>query len=365
MAARWYRRKDRKDRIVVYLNWKGKTYQRGWWDDLFPILHEDMANRLCGQINDDLSRKGRRFDPSVWFDKGASIKGFHTYADEWIERQTHLSNNSFPKAARTVKLIKEFQDWSQLPVDQIKAGHIEDFLKWLPAHLSTRSKKDFLGWLHKIFSDAYKREEVIRIPPFPRVNAPEKEIVWLSKEWQEKIINEIPEHERPAILFQKFFGCRVGETRAMKWDAVDFEPSDHAPWGRVTIKRGFSWDILKEYTKSKRIRTLPMDQSIRILLLSLRGKMTVRSIDGFVFLNRKGKFYGKNELTTVWNRGRDKAKCSIKASLYQGTRHSRGTQWIDEGKSMELVRAWLGHTRDDMTRRYARATGKGLEGLIE
>jgi integrase len=191
---------------------------------------------------------------------------------------------------------------------------------------------------------------------------PEPEILWISREWQDKIIAAIDPIDQPIFQFLRFYGCRPGEARALMWDAVDLEKE------LVTFKRTFSWSTLREYTKSKRIRTLPMDQEIKSLLEGLKASAKVVSLGGeptgFVFLGRREKPYTVN-LSRIWNEARDKVGCPKKIKLYQGIRHSRGTQWIEEGKSMELVRAWLGHTGDNMTRRYAKVTGKGLKGLVE
>jgi site-specific recombinase XerD len=79
---------------------------------------------------------------------------------------------------------------------------------------------------------------------------------------------------------------------------------------------------------------------------------------GFVFVNTSGRPYS-DHLWEIWNEARDKVKAP-KVTMYQGTRHSRGTQLLEQGWDMAAVQDLLGHTRPDMTKRYAKwaATSK-------
>ena len=176
------------------------------------------------------------------------------------------------------------------------------------------------------------------MPGFPKVQVLEFEVKWISREWQDKIIEEIPERDRPIFIFMATWGVRPGEARALKWDCVDFDKEI------ITIKRTFSGagcNHLEEYTKTRRIRYLPFTDSLRETFKAIRG------IGGFVFRNEKGRPYTA-DISRIWNEARDKVGAP-EVTLNQGTRHSFATQHLDQ---LDLVRVVLGHTTGEMTRRY-------------
>jgi len=158
-------------------------------------------------------------------------------------------------------------------------------------------------------------------------------------EWQQKVLDAIPDKDRPVFILIAAWGLRPGEARALQWDCVDFDE------GVLTIKRTFSGtgcNNLEEYTKTRRIRYLPITEELDAILRPMRG------LGGFVFRNQHGRPYTAN-LSRIWNEALEKAKCPKKVNLYQGTRHSFATQHSDH---LDIVRQVLGHTRADMTRRY-------------
>ncbi len=358
-SAGYYKRRDVEDRFVVYLNWKGQRFKRYHYDARFPLLHEDLAKDLVTAINQDIRERGDGFDPERWFRSRSSIKRFPEYLADWLSRQ-HLGHSYAPTVKRAVKHARAWDGWRDLTIQQIRGGHLQDWVDQLPGHLSPKSKKNLLAVLHKVFREARdKREEIDRIPVWPEIHVPEYEPEHLSREWQDKILQEIPAQDRPLFAFMMLYGCRPGEARGLKWDCVDRAHET------VIFRRTFSWSTLKEKTKSGRIRTLPwMPGTAEVLEEAEAHPKTARGLDGqpagFVFLNRFGRHY-TDEISRTWNEARDRAGCPKKIKLYEAIRHSWGTQAVEDGIPLEIIRDWLGHTGNAMTRRYARVTGKALE----
>ncbi len=135
------------------------------------------------------------------------------------------------------------------------------------------------------------------------------------------------------------------------WDCVDFEK------GIITLKRSFSAGILREVTKTKTVRLLPLVEPLASILREIRG------ISGFVFRNRIGNPYG-SDMGKIWNRACDEAGVG-RVCLYQGTRHSWASQKASDGTSLEIIGRVLGHSKSDMTRRYAKISMEGLKGVLE
>ena len=84
----------------------------------------------------------------------------------------------------------------------------------------------------------------------------------------------------------------------------------------------------------------------------------------FVFVRDDGKPYTSKNLNKIWHEAC--AKVGIKIKMYNGLRHSLGCQLLDMGCDMDLVRDQLGHTKMEMTRRYAKRSKQVLaDALIE
>jgi integrase len=349
MRCKYYERKDRAGRWVVYLNWSGRRYKRSHYDDQIPLIHEEMARQIAAAINADIKHKGKQFDPRQWFRTSGHEFQFSVYVDKWLMDQAHYAPSVVRDVHRYVGYFKKA--FGHTDIREIKRGHIDDFMKTLPGHLSPKTRKNILTLLHKIFSDAFSREDILRIPGFPSIETQESEIVWIGREWQDRIIAEISERDRPIFIFIRTYGVRPGEARALQWDCVDFDK------GIITIKRTWSGSKLRDITKNRKIRYLPIIPEIEVLLKS------IRALGGFVFRNRFGRHY-QPDISRIWNEARDKVGAPS-VTLYQGTRHSLGCQKLSEGHNLEHIRELFGHSRDDMTRRYAKASLETIKKLVE
>jgi integrase len=191
----------------------------------------------------------------------------------------------------------------------------------------------------------------LRRPAFPAVEVQEPEIKWITRDWQERIIQAMPERDQPIFRFCQTYGVRPGEARALMWDCIDFDK------GVITIKRSFSGGVLRDQTTTGMIRYLPILPPVEAILKRLRG------ISGFVFRNSIGNPYSA-EMSRVWREARDRVGAPP-VNLYQGTRHSLASQKVSEGHSLDRIRDLLGHTNTQTTRRYARTSVEGLKGLLE
>ncbi len=122
------------------------------------------------------------------------------------------------------------------------------------------------------------------------------------------------------------------------------------------IRRHFSLNELRETTKSKRIKILPLNAEVKDALAKLPRH--IRS--AFVF-QKDGVPYSESYARKLWNR--ITAELGIRISLYQGTRHSSATEAVNR-VGMDTVQEFLGHTRRTMTKRYARINTEVLRAVF-
>jgi integrase len=202
-----------------------------------------------------------------------------------------------------------------------------------------------------MLSDALDWGDIGLMPKFPKIEASEPDFNTIDLDVQDEIVSKIDDPmDRAYILFTAREMVRPSETRALFWDDLDFKHD------RVVIRRHFSLNELRETTKSKRIKVLPLDNEVRETLLRLPRHIT----SPFVF-QKNGRPYSESYARKLWNR--ITSEMGVKISFYQGTRHSSATEAVNRA-GMDRVQEFLGHTRSNMTKRYAKMNPEGLKSVL-
>jgi integrase len=195
------------------------------------------------------------------------------------------------------------------------------------------------------------RTPVINIVEISPNGGVEKELetfsVILSPEMQSAILEKIPEIHRSIYAFLFYQGCRIGEVRALKWDCINDDV--------VTYKRAFSANKLSEFTKTKKIRHN----------LLFPGTLAVLPERGFpldfVFTHTYGghkRPYQENMLNRIYREAIDKVNTekglSLSSELYEHSKHSWGTHYINSGLDRGVIKDLFGHTDMKTTEKYAK-----------
>src|SRR5208337_3388627 len=178
---------------------------------------------------------------------------------------------------------------------------------------------------------------------------PEPNWRWASEEVQEQIFQHLDQEDLYFILFQACHGTRTGETRALQHHDIDLANET------VTIRRAFSECDLKEHTKTKKHRMIPLDPVWKEIYLSQPRSITPSA---FVF-TRNGKPYSTNWMWHRWCEACDKAGVHG-LTLYAGTRHSIASQAANRGVSIYMIARFLGHNDIKTSQRYAHLDTKPM-----
>lgn len=335
-----------------------------WWQKRHKIYSDPYgraldslaaAEQLLATIRHQIG--AGKFDPADYLAK--EIKGlqFDNYAAAWLERleadvkRRHLSR-SYLKVIRQYVHSYFAPFFGKAHIRDLRDGHIADFKRQLPEHLSLKTVANILGVLHKLFVEAFERKDIALVPKFPKVEKVEPETLWLTREEQETVLAHIKEPYKTMFLLCMRHGCRIGEARALKWNKVDLKR------GVITICASFDLGVWKPFTKEKDVRKIPLNSQVWRALKALP-----RSIGGFVFVNHFGRPLSDTRVRTAWNQAA--AKAGIKISAYQATRHSFCTQKLIAGHSERKVMEVSGHRTVEAFRRYGKLVTEALRDVVE
>jgi integrase len=139
-------------------------------------------------------------------------------------------------------------------------------------------------------------------------------------------------------LFLLSTGARLGEALTAKWELVDLDT-------RV-------WRVPASISKSKKMRSIPLNDSAIDVLLSL-GTQEYE----YLFINvNTGKPYSC--IKKSWNRIRIEA--GLPKLRLHDLRHQYASMLVNEGRSLYEVQQILGHSDPKVTQRYAHLNSDSL-----
>lgn len=150
-------------------------------------------------------------------------------------------------------------------------------------------------------------------------------------------------------------GLRKGELAALKWDRVDFSRN------QITVSRTRDAEGLKETTKTKLKRVIPMNPLVRATLLNL-----FKSGQGaeFVFITKDGSPIEVHHIYRDFSKAQTKAGILNKIRFHD-LRHTFASQFMmNDGNVFDLQKL-LGHTDIKMTMRYAHYSPEHLQNAMK
>jgi integrase len=141
-------------------------------------------------------------------------------------------------------------------------------------------------------------------------------------------------------MFLLSTGCRLNEALRATWDQVD--------------RRTRVWRIPASNSKSKRVRSVPLNDSAIEVLDQLRTEGTFEHL----FVNREtGQPY--TTIHKVWGRLRKKA--GLPHLRIHDLRHQYASFLVNSGRTLYEVQQILGHSDPSVTTRYAHLSSKSLQ----
>jgi integrase len=186
-----------------------------------------------------------------------------------------------------------------------------------------------------------EKNPAARIPLFNRDNKVEH---YLDETQLETLLTVLRTDENRNVcliaLFLLSTGARLNEALQAKWDQVDRQT-------RV-------WRIPASNSKSKRIRSVPLNDSALDVLKQLD---TEGKFDHLFVNHQSGNSY--TTIHKVWGRLRKKA--GLTHLRIHDLRHQYASFLVNSGRTLYEVQSILGHSDAKVTQRYAHLSSKSLQ----
>lgn len=269
-----------------------------------------------------------------------SIKDFSLI---FLRNKTVLSKRTYKSYNDVIKnyIVKYFgkrllssirlQDGENLKLELIKDARlsvtrINNIVRYFKIFMNEAVKANFL---HK--------SPFLQLKLIPSQN---KELnYWLPHEIKKFLDSVKDNHFYELYLVALTLGLRKGEILGLMWDCINLDKRS------ITIKRAMTENGLEEYVKGKKIRYLPLNDSMLIVFQKLRNK--AKRLD-FVFTNQNG---GKICYHHFTDREFNKSvrKAGVKKIRFHELRTTFASNFMMNGGDVFVLSKWLGHSSVTIT----------------
>jgi len=267
---------------------------------------------------------------------GAKIPTLSNFTKDYIKYQKEVKNKRSWKRDvialdNIIKLfgdkklseitIKDIDDYKELRLKQVTPGTVNRELQVL-RHLFNQAA----SW------DKFFNKNPVSESGLLSLNNQVERI--LTYEEEQRLLTASPAHLKAILICALNTGMRKGEIITLKWSNVDFNNN------LITIDH--------ENNKSKRSKKIPINSTLRQLLLELKLKSGGNE---YVYLNSNTEPYTRQDsLNRVFEIV--KSLADIKGLRFHDLRHTAATRMIENGANIVAVSKILGHSDIKTTMRY-------------
>jgi len=203
-----------------------------------------------------------------------------------------------------------------------------------------------------------RKEKLIPCDPFENIQRPRLDLRQDSF-WVRDEINQFLQPNTQDQLYPFYFvaihtGMRLAELCGLCWDRIDFRMN------QISVTRSRDKTGLKDSTKNKLKRIIPMTAEVRAMLLATFAK----KLNGkFVFVEKDG---GEIKYAHVYRRFHQaQARAEVTNKIrFHDLRHSFASNYMMNGGNVFDLQKLLGHTKIDMTMRYAHFSPNHLQSSL-
>jgi integrase len=258
--------------------------------------------------------------------------------------------------SKSKKTIPEYQSickahllpaFSRLKIRSFTISHANELVRSLKAKgLKNKTANKVLGIFKQIFKfaemEGYLHKDPFR--GFPCLKVEQGRIDFLSSQEILQLLRANSTEEiYPILVVALNTGMRIGELTGLCWDRINFDTK------LIEVSRTMTRYELKDSTKTNLIRHIPMNQEVQGVLWSL---MKNQRSPKLVFTAQDGKAYNPDHFS---ERHFKKAlvRSGVREINFHLLRHTFASQFMMNGGNVYDLQKILGHTKVEMTMKYA------------
>lgn len=177
----------------------------------------------------------------------------------------------------------------------------------------------------------FEWEWLVKVPKVRLYPEPKRRVRWITPEQAQRLLAELPEHQRDMALFALATGLRQANVVKLEWPQVDLE-------------RGVAW-IYADQAKAEVDIHVPLNATAMGVLQRQRGKHPTR-----VF-TYKGKPIRSSPNNTSWKKALKRA--GLEDFRWHDLRHTWASWHTQNGTPLYVLQALGAWGSDAMVKRYA------------
>jgi site-specific recombinase XerD len=340
-------------KCIISIYWRGKHYEYRR-DEQGYILTYDRAVDKLTEISSAI-KKGE-FNPIEYTDEKVKERKFEIQIDRWLEekeKQESLNELSPGTLKQYRGYINNYYPFFHgMDLREITLEQLTNFKDTLDT-VKIKTRKNIMIALHNFFYWLRERGLIKEMPLFPKIKGDDsKSRKAIDVDLQGEALERIPVSHRDIIEFLTETGLRPGESCALLVEHIDMKH------GIARIEGTFSGTKLRQTTKQKRKRVIPLStRAFEIAVKNMQEKLPKQ----FLFINPvTNRHYTTNALGKIWRK-----KSGLEGiTLYEAVRHSFGSQLIDNGVDVTIVKELMGHSDIRTTEKYVHMRMSKLTDVV-
>lgn len=271
-------------------------------------------------------------------------KRLREFAEQWYD---HKKTRGC--AGTTLATYRSRLDAQILPalghmrLGEIRADAIERAIgTWFETQ-TARTVNHCIHQLLAILRTAHRWDLISGVPSVELLEEDEDDWDWFDVDEARALLAAASEAHRVMLLVGMRTGLRAGELRALQWDCVHLK----GPKPTLDVRRNYSGRELRDTTKTKRKRTLPLPEDAVEALRSHPRRLDVP----FVFVRPDGKPLSYDDVRDAIVEACEAA--GLRRCTPHVMRHTYASQLVNAGVDLYRVATLCGHTSIATTQKYA------------
>lgn len=265
-----------------------------------------------------------------------------TYSKNYLNKAVHPSLSVFQKYL------------PDLPLENITSKIIDQFIS------SIAAKSKFSASLYyRTIKAAFNKALIwnyIQENPFNKIKVPKTPQslpAFITFDELQIIISKTEkEFLKPLFLTAFYTGMRLGELVNMKWNWIDFQNNV------ITVKCDSSFT-----TKNKKERLIPINSTLKNILLNIQPKILSIEKDDFVFSKFHGVKLNEDFVSKIFKKAVRQSDLNSKIHFHS-LRHSFCSNLVQKGVSLYIVKDLAGHQNIKTTQIYSHLQNKNLMDAV-